>query len=849
MSKKIAKKVLVIGWDGADWGIINPLLDAGKMPALEKLVNNGVIGNIATLDPPVSPVLWTSIATGKRADKHGILGFVEPNPVKGGIRPINVTSRKCKALWNILHHEGYKSNVVGWWPSHPAEPINGAIVSNYYQKVDNPDMEKWFMPEGTISIDGSKKDLFYLRFHPREITGDLLLPFIPELEKINQEEDLHPLGLVNILSQTFSLQAASTWLMRNTEWDFMGIYFDAIDHCCHGFVKYHPPKMAHISDEEFNLYKGVVEGMYIFHDMMLERLVELAGKDATIIITSDHGFYSDHRRLTTLPKCNTAPTFEHNPFGMFCISGPGIKKDERVYGASLLDIAPTVLTLFGLPVGEDMDGKVLNTVFEEEPQVDFIESWEKVEGDFGEHSELNQDDTFSSAEALRQLVELGYVEDPGEDKNIAAEKAAIEAKYCLAKIKITRKDYENALSDFEELFEKDKNDIRFNLELLRLYLNNFNFDKAKDVLNNLKEIPDSGFVHVSYYEGIIAYNEGDQSKALTYFEKAASESSGSVGIHTHIGMIYLQLQDYEKAKKAFHSEIKVDPNSYLAYHGLGYCYLHNHNFEDAIENLLTSIGLIYNYPPNHYYLGVAFYFMNRYQDAANAFEVFIKLAPTNPNARKWAAQLYDLNLNDKQRSIYHLKFRQSTMKGKTVIVSGLPRSGTSMMMQLLEAGGIDVFTDNERKADISNPKGYYEHNGIKNLAKNNQCIYDADGKVVKVIAQLLQFLPGNMDYKIIFMQRDIQEIMESQQKMLGKDSNVFPVAIAEAFKKELLKLEKWLPLQPNIEVLFVNYKDVIQSPDKQIAQVADFLNDYSLQVEKMKSIVDEQLYRSKAPSK
>ena len=98
MAERKAKKVLVIGWDAADWKIINPLMDAGLMPTLNKFVNEGVIGNLATLDPPLSPILWTSIATGKLADKHGILGFVEPNPDKQGVRPVLDTSRKVKAI-------------------------------------------------------------------------------------------------------------------------------------------------------------------------------------------------------------------------------------------------------------------------------------------------------------------------------------------------------------------------------------------------------------------------------------------------------------------------------------------------------------------------------------------------------------------------------------------------------------------------------------------------------------------------------------------------------------------------------------------------------------------------------
>ena len=120
MSKRIAKKVLLIGWDAADWKIISPLLDSGQMPTLEKFINEGVMGNIATLDPPLSPMLWTSIASSKRAYQHGILGFTEVDKETGNIRPILGSSRKVKAVWNILNQHDIKSNVIGWWPTHPA---------------------------------------------------------------------------------------------------------------------------------------------------------------------------------------------------------------------------------------------------------------------------------------------------------------------------------------------------------------------------------------------------------------------------------------------------------------------------------------------------------------------------------------------------------------------------------------------------------------------------------------------------------------------------------------------------------------------------------------------------------
>ena len=118
------RKVLLIGWDAADWKVINPLLDAGKMPNLARFIEQGVIGNLATLQPVLSPMLWTSIATGKRPYKHGIHGFSEPDPVTGGIRPVTNLSRKTKAVWNILNQNDLNTITVGWWPSNPAEPLS-----------------------------------------------------------------------------------------------------------------------------------------------------------------------------------------------------------------------------------------------------------------------------------------------------------------------------------------------------------------------------------------------------------------------------------------------------------------------------------------------------------------------------------------------------------------------------------------------------------------------------------------------------------------------------------------------------------------------------------------------------
>ena len=132
------RKLRLIGYDAADWKAINPLLDAGEIP------------NLATLYPALSPKLWTSIATGKRARKHGVFGFSEPDPNTDRVRPISNLSSKTKAVWKILNQPRLRSNVVVWWPSHPVEPINGAMVSDRYNRAVAPLGKPWPMRPGMV---------------------------------------------------------------------------------------------------------------------------------------------------------------------------------------------------------------------------------------------------------------------------------------------------------------------------------------------------------------------------------------------------------------------------------------------------------------------------------------------------------------------------------------------------------------------------------------------------------------------------------------------------------------------------------------------------------------------------
>src|SRR5580658_3735672 len=168
------RKVLLVGWDAADWKVILPLMHAGKMPNVQRLVKNGTSGQIATLHPPLSPMLWTSIATGKRPFKHGIHGFSEPTPDGRGVQPVSNLSRKTKALWNILNQNGLHSVVIGWWPSHPAESIEGAMVSDHYHRAWGPLEKGWPLPDRAVHPPELAATLADRRMHPDQLTPEMV---------------------------------------------------------------------------------------------------------------------------------------------------------------------------------------------------------------------------------------------------------------------------------------------------------------------------------------------------------------------------------------------------------------------------------------------------------------------------------------------------------------------------------------------------------------------------------------------------------------------------------------------------------------------------------------------------
>ena len=198
------------------------------------------------------------------------------------------------------------------------------------------------------------------------------------------------------------------------------------------------------------------------------------------------------------------------------------------------------------------------------------------------------------------------------------------------------------------------------------------------------------------------------------------------------------------------------------------------------------------------------------------------------------------------RRLYH----QVRYGSPVVVVSGLPRSGTSMTMKMLEAGGLELVTDGERAADEDNPKGYYEDERVKNLAETEDraWIRQARGKGIKVISFLLKDLPVEVRYKVIFMRRDLEEVLASQKKMLerrGEESDTDDEKMRDLWRDHLWRVSYLLKKRSGFDFIEVGYRDVLQSPESEAERIGSFVGS-GLDARAMAAVVDPDLYRNRS---
>lgn len=402
-SVDVERRLMVIGIDGLEWDVMAPLLESGRLPTFARLMREGSWGELVSLEILESPVIWTSIATGKTPDKHGITGFAKRN-TGGTDVPLTSNVRRVDAIWDILGDRDRTVGVTGWLATWPATPVNGYLVTSHFNYGAGPGGD---VPEAVTYPAGLADSLAPLRLASTDIDDGSAAAFLRGGLPRGEEARARVEALKVSLATDETTRLVALELGASVPTDFFAVYFRGVDGPSHFFwVDMLPETGPTMTEEEAETFGEVIPRYYEYMDGVLAELLRLADEKTTVLVTSDHGHSGPKLRGDDYAWGIAM----HDRTGFVCLWGKDVVAGRELHEPSVLDLTPTMLALYGMPVAEDMDGRVLTEAidpgFLESNPVTTIATYETGErGGEDEPIESPVDE-----EIRERLRSLGYIE-------------------------------------------------------------------------------------------------------------------------------------------------------------------------------------------------------------------------------------------------------------------------------------------------------------------------------------------------------------------------------------------------------------------------------------------------------
>jgi len=593
-------RTLLVGLDGADWNVVDPLLARGRMPRLDRLIRGGVRGRIRTIEPILSPVLWTSIATGVVPGRHGILDFVATTDREGERVPVTSSQRRVKAFWNMLSESRVRVGVVGWWATWPAETVDGFIVSDRvaYQlagvrPLEERDRRGKVYPADAddlvVSVASAPESIL-----PADLASLMRLPAdeagLPPAQA-RLVEDFR-----TVLASGRTYVGAALALAARERPDVIAVYLEGTDTVAHLFMPFAPPPLPGVDPAGQQRFGRTVDAYYEHVDGLLGRLID-GIRPETVIVVSDHGFKSgDNRPLTESRIGFGAAADWHRKYGIIVLNGPPFRKDAAIEEASVLDITPTILRLSGLPVGEDMDGRPIEAAFEPawaaaNPDR-YVPTWEgnvagasapegadvgasngaegsaaaagtavsgqTAVGDDGAVA-AGSPDAAGDAERLRKLRDLGYLSSGAETANAHNNRGTLF---------LAEGRYDEAIGEFERAIAAREDSGIALLNLARARYKKKDYDGAVGALGDHARAKPRSKEGETLLANI-AMERGRTDEADAHFRKALSYDPNFTDARNGLGLLLERRGQHDAALAEFRRVIAVDADYAEAHNNIG----------------------------------------------------------------------------------------------------------------------------------------------------------------------------------------------------------------------------------------------------------------------------------------
>jgi predicted AlkP superfamily phosphohydrolase/phosphomutase len=398
-------KLVIIGIDSADWALLDPMLEEGRLPRLQQLLERSTRGRMLTFRPlEKSPLLWASICTGLRPEVHGVGGFVKGSDQK----PVNSADWLSPAIWDIAGAAGKTSAVIGMWTTYPARPINGVMVSDYlpYGRKNNRTMA------GLASPDSLNDIMAGYAVDPESLGEAELGHLLPGVDIDECAEKFGTMfdHLREIHAADLGYLNVARHLAADDAFDMFFFYLRGPDMISHKFWPYHDPSMSptKLDPEAVEMFGQVVTNYYEWVDEVLAEVLAWFPDDRQVVTVSDHGFFGPRQSRQGIQL----GTQEHSPFGIFTVRSPRFEAGSTFDRLELLDVGPTMMALMGLPPSAEMLGHVLGDnltssgqSWHEMLETERVESYQMLAP-----TAVDAEDMPEVDEAIRkQLRSLGYI--------------------------------------------------------------------------------------------------------------------------------------------------------------------------------------------------------------------------------------------------------------------------------------------------------------------------------------------------------------------------------------------------------------------------------------------------------
>lgn len=621
-------RVLLVGWDAAEWRIISQLAGQGLMPNVAGLLARGMGGTVAARFPLLSPTCWTTIATGVPATRHGVLSASEIVPEGGSTQPVGRAACAAPPFWSIAAAAGVACHVINFPATHPAEPTGGVCISNHFPLAETEDLA------AAVNPPRLAKTLAPLRVNPGEIDIASILTFVPDAVKVNRRIDDHLEWLTRALAHVATVHALATWAMQQIPWRLTAVCYTALHQISHGFMAFHPPARKGVDPANFEIYQHVVTAAYRFHDMMLGRLLQLAGADANVILVSDHGFHSDHLRPEKNGYTTEMMLAWHRPRALLVAAGPGIAAGKPLRGMSALDIAPMVLDL-------------LNVKMPAEPEMQPRSATVPVAA-----ADAPNDAT------VQQFKELGYAEPDDPHERLAVRKLEQERDFYMAIAWLDAGRPERALPTLERLVAQSPDQTEYQVGLAHAYAGLRRIDDCRRVAATLAErFPDAPQALVAAALLAIAGRKADTALQLLHAAQGdqANPRLRSPGVYAVIGQAYLRLRHHSEAGRAFTTALELDGDCVEAHGGLVAVRLAEGDPAAAVESARRAIALQSDAATNHYRLAMALAASGQETQARDILLTALKLDPNSPMVLRKLSSICHRLGDDRASREYDLK--------------------------------------------------------------------------------------------------------------------------------------------------------------------------------------------------